>query len=148
MNLKDYKKVKLLDLVDIERAKKNKVYNKGNIIIQVSASKGQIFYLEEDTSVESQYIILNCKNNNITDTKYLYYVISSLLPEFLTKYQTGINIQPEVFNYMELVIHNDIKTQEHIAKIFDKIDEDIKKEEKLLKKYQDFKKYHLGKMFI
>ena len=148
MNLKDYKKVKLLDLVDIERAKKNKVYNKGNIIIQVSASKGQIFYLEEDTSVESQYIILNCKNNNITDTKYLYYVISSLLPEFLTKYQTGINIQPEVFNYMELVIHDDIKTQEHIAKIFDKIDEDIKKEEKLLKKYQDFKKYHLGKMFI
>lgn len=148
MNLKDYKKVKLLDLVDIERAKKNKVYNKGNIIIQVSASKGQIFYLEEDTSVESQYIILNCKDNNITDTKYLYYVISSLLPKFLAKYQTGINIQPEVFNYMELVIHDDIKTQEHIAKIFDKIDEDIKKEEKLLKKYQDFKKYHLGKMFI
>ena len=148
MNLKDYKKVKLLDLVDIERAKKNKVYNKGNIIIQVSASKGQIFYLEEDTSVESQYIILNCKDNNITDTKYLYYVISGLLPKFLAKYQTGINIQPEVFNYMELVIHDDIKTQEHIAKIFDKIDEDIKKEEKLLKKYQDFKKYHLGKMFI
>ena len=148
MNLNDYKKVKLLDLVDIERAKKNKVYNKGNIIIQVSASKGQIFYLEEDTSVESQYIILNCKDNNITDTKYLYYVISSLLPKFLEKYQTGINIQPEVFNYMELVIHDDIKTQEHIAKIFDKIDEDIKKEEELLKKYQDFKKYHLGKMFV
>ena len=148
MNLNDYKKVKLLDLVDIERAKKNKVYEKGNIIIQVSASKGQIFYLEEDTSVESQYIILNCKDNNITDTKYLYYVISSLLPKFLAKYQTGINIQPEVFNYMELVIHDDIKTQEHIAKIFDKIDEDIKKEEELLKKYQDFKKYHLGKMFV
>ena len=148
MNLKDYKKVKLLDLVDIERAKKNKVYYKGNIIIQVSASKGQIFYLEEDTSVESQYIILNCKDNNIVDTKYLYYVISGLLPEFLAKYQTGINIQPEVFNYMELVIHDDIKTQEHIAKIFDKIDEDIKKEEELLKKYQDFKKYHLGKMFV
>ena len=148
MNLNDYKKVKLLDLVDIERAKKNKVYNKGNIIIQVSASKGQIFYLEEDTSVESQYIILNCKDNNITDTKYLYYVISSLLPKFLEKYQTGINIQPEVFNYMELVIQKKKKTQEHIAKIFDKIDEDIKKEEELLKKYQDFKKYHLGKMFV
>ena len=71
MNLKDYKKVKLLDLVDIERAKKNKVYNKGNIIIQVSASKGQIFYLEEDTTVESQYIILTCKNNKIINTKYM-----------------------------------------------------------------------------
>ena len=148
MNLKDYKKVKLLDLVDIERAKKNKVYEKGNIIIQVSASKGQIFYLEEDTTVESKYIILTCKNNKIINTKYLYYVISDLLPKFLVKYQTGINIHPEVFNYMELVINDDIKTQEHIAKIFDKIDEDIKKEEELLKKYQDFKKYHNGKMFV
>lgn len=148
MNLKDYKKVKLLDLVDIERAKKNKVYEKSNIIIQVSASKGQIFYLEEDTTVENQYIILTCKNNKIINTKYLYYVINDLLPKFLAKYQTGINIQPEVFNYMELVIHDDIKTQEHIAKIFDKIDEDIKKEEELLKKYQDFKKYHNEKMFV
>ena len=49
---------------------------------------------------------------------------------------------------MELVIHDDVNTQENIAKIFDKIDEYIKKEEELLKKYQDFKKYHLGKMFI
>lgn len=147
MNLKDYKKVKLLDLVQIERAKKDKIYNKGNIIIQVSASKGQIFYLDQDTTVESKYIVLTCKDNKITNTKYLYYVISDLLPEFLAKYQTDINIQPEVFKYMELVIHDDMKTQEHITKIFDKIDEDIKKEEELLKQYQDFKKYHLDKMF-
>ncbi len=147
MNLKDYKKVKLLDLVQIERAKKDKIYNKGNIIIQVSASKGQIFYLDQDTTVESKYIVLTCKDNKITNTKYLYYVISDLLPEFLAKYQTDINIQLEVFKYMELVIHDDMKTQEHITKIFDKIDEDIKKEEELLKQYQDFKKYHLDKMF-
>ena len=75
--------------------------------------------------MESQYIILTCKNNKIINTKYLYYVINDLLPKFLAKYQTGINIQPEVFNYMELVIHDDINTQEHIAKIFDKIDEDM-----------------------
>lgn len=148
MNLKDYKKVKLLDLVNIERVKKNKIYKKGNIIIQVSASKGQIFYLEEDTTVESKYIVLTCKDNKIINTKYLYYIINDLLPEFLAKYQTGINIQPEVFNYMELIIHDDMKKQEHIANIFDKIDEDIKKEEQLLKKYQDFKKYHLDKMFV
>lgn len=148
MNLRNYKKVKLLDLVDIERAKKNKVYKKGNIIIQVSASKGQIFYLNQDTNIESQYIVLICKDNKVINNKYLYYLISDQLPEFLSKYQTGINIQPEVFNYMELVIHDDIKTQEHIAKIFDKIDEDIKKEEELLKQYQDFKKWHLDKMFI
>lgn len=148
MDLRNYKEVKLLDLVDIERAKKNKVYSEGNIIIQVSASKGQIFYLNQDTNVESQYIVLIVKNNKLINSKYLYYLISDQLPVFLSKYQTGINIQPDVFNHMELVIHNDIKTQKHIANIFDKIDEDIEKEEELLKKYQDFKKYHIGKMFV
>ena len=145
MNLRNYKKVKLLDLVQIERAKKDKIYNKGNIIIQVSASKGQIFYLDHDTTVESKYIVL--KDNKVINTKYLYYVISDLLPEFLAKYQTGINIQPEVFNYMELVIHNDIETQNHIVNILDKLDERTKKEEELLLLCKDFKEYHLNKMF-
>ena len=145
MNLQNYKKVKLLDLVQIERAKKDKIYNKGNIIIQVSASKGQIFYLDHDTTVESKYIVL--KDNKVINTKYLYYVISDLLPEFLAKYQTDINIQPEVFKYMELVIHNDIETQNHIVNILDKLDERTKKEEELLLLCKDFKEYHLNKMF-
>lgn len=145
MNLRNYKKVKLLDLVQIERAKKDKIYYKGNIIIQVSASKGQIFYLDHDTTVESKYIVL--KDNKVINTKYLYYVISDLLPEFLAKYQTGINIKPEVFKYMELVIHNDIETQNHIVNILDKLDERTKKEEELLLLCKDFKEYHLNKMF-
>ena len=145
MNLRNYKKVKLLDLVQIERAKKDKIYNKGNIIIQLSASKGQIFYLDHDTTVESKYIVL--KDNKVINTKYLYYVISDLLPEFLAKYQTDINIQPEVFKYMELVIHNDIETQNHIVNILDKLDERTKKEEELLLLCKDFKEYHLNKMF-
>lgn len=148
MNLKDYKKIKLLELVDLERAKKNKIYEKGNIIIQVSASKGQIFYLNNNTKVESKYIVLICKNKKIINEKYLYYIINDQLQEFLATYQTDINIQPDVFNYMELIIHEDIQVQEHIAKIFDNIDEQIKKEERLLDQYQDFKKYHLDKMFV
>ena len=134
-----------MDLVQIEKAKKDKIYNKGNIIIQVSTNKGQIFYLDHDTTVESKYIVL--KDNKVINTKYLYYVISDLLPEFLAKYQTDINIQPEVFKYMELVIHNDIETQNHIVNILDKLDERTKKEEELLLLCKDFKEYHLNKMF-
>ena len=147
MNLRNYKKVKLLDLVDIERVKKNKIYDKGNIIIQVSASRGQILYLNHDTTVGNQYIVLTCKDNKIINTKYLYYIISDSLPEFLAKYQTGINIQPEVFKYLDLYIHDDIETQKHIVNILDKLDEQIKKEEELIEKFNDFKEYHLNKMF-
>ena len=147
MNLRNYKKVKLLDLVDIERVKKNKIYDKGNIIIQVSASRGQILYLNHDTTVGSQYIVLTCKDNKIINTKYLYYIISDSLPEFLAKYQTGINIQPEVFKYLNLYIHDDIETQKHIVNILDKLDEQTKKEQELIEKFNDFKEYHLNKMF-
>lgn len=147
MNLYEYKKYKLLDLFNLERAKQNKKYNKNDIIIQVSVSKGQIYILNENQCVKSQYIVLHNKNENIVDSEYSYYILQQILPSFLRKYQTGLNIQPEIFNYLEIEIHNDLFTQKHIVNIMKKMDEDIKKEEELLKKYQDFKKYHIGKMF-
>ena len=146
MNLKNYKKVKLLDLVDIERVKKNKIYDKGNIIIQVSASRGQIFYLNNDDVLETKFVILIPKTNKI-NMKYLYYILQDELPMFLEKYQTDINIQPEIFKYLDLYIHDDIETQKHIVNILDKLDEQTKKEQELIEKFKDFKEYHITKMF-
>ena len=146
MNLRNYKKVKLLDLVDIERVKKNKIYDKGNIIIQVSASRGQMFYLYNDDILETKYVILIPKTKKI-NMKYLYYILQDELPIFLKKYQTDINIQPEIFKYLDLSIHNDIETQNHIVNILDKLDERTKKEEELVLLFKDFKEYHLNKMF-
>lgn len=146
MNLRNYKKVKLLDLVDIERVKKNKIYDKGNIIIQVSASRGQIFYLYNDDVLETKYVILIPKTKKI-NMKYLYYILQDELPMFLEKYQTNINIQPEIFKYLDLYIHDDIETQKHIVNILDKLDEQAKKEQELIEKFKDFKEYHLNKMF-
>lgn len=146
MNIRNYKKVKLLDLVDIERVKKNKIYDKGNIIIQVSASRGQIFYLYNDDVLETKYVILIPKTKKI-NMKYLYYILQDELPMFLEKYQTNINIQPEIFKYLDLYIHDDIETQKHIVNILDKLDEQTKKEQELIEKFKDFKEYHLNKMF-
>ena len=53
MNLKDYKKVKLLDLVDIERAKKNKVYEKE--IIENNATTRVKYDLDHET-IEILYV--------------------------------------------------------------------------------------------
>lgn len=145
MNLQDYKKVNLLDLVEIERAKKGKIYQVGNIIIQVSASRGQIIYLDKKQEVEPQYIVLKV---NEVNSKYLYYLLEEELPRFLKKYQTGINIQPDVFKHLNISIHTDIQTQNYIANLMDKLEEDIKKEVLLLEEYKNFKKYHLDNMFV
>lgn len=145
MKLKEYKDIYLLDIADMERVEKNKIYNKGNIIIQISATKGQIFYLEENQKVENKYIILKPKRIN---NKYLYYILQNELPNFLKKYQTDLNIQPESFKFLKLKIHTDLATQKHIAQILTTLDEEIKENEQLLNKYQNFKKYHLEKMFV
>lgn len=145
MNLQDYKKVNLLDLVEIERAKKGKIYQVGNIIIQVSASRGQIIYLDKKQEVEPQYIVLKV---NEVNSKYLYYLLEEELPRFLKKYQTGINIQPNVFKHLNISIHTDIQAQNYIANLMDKLEEDIKKEVLLLEEYKNFKKYHLDNMFV
>ena len=44
--LKDNHVVNLLDIATIERSKKNKTYKKGSILIQLSATKGQMIYLD------------------------------------------------------------------------------------------------------
>lgn len=145
MDLEDYKQVNFYEIADLERAKKNKIYSKGDILIQMSATKGQVFYLEEDKTVDSKYAVITCKN---VDSKYFYYIVKDTITTFLIKYQTGINLQPEIFNYLSLQIHSCLNVQKHIAKIFDKIDEEIKNEEMMINELKDFKKYHLNKMFI
>ena len=144
VNLNKYQKVNLLSLVDIETAKKNKIYKKGCIIIQIHATRGQIYYLNEDKTVESKYAVLIPKN---VCGHYLYYILEKELPHFLKKHQTTLNIQPEIFKYLELVIHDDIQTQEYIAEILSHIDNLIGAEQKLLEEFKDLKDYHVDKMF-
>ena len=145
MILNEFKEINLLDIVNIEKAKKDKQYEKGNIIIQVYATKGQIFYLENKQIVESKYIVLIPKIK--IHSKYLYYILSDVLPDFLIKYQTDINIQPEIFKFLKLKIHSDINIQNKIADILSNIDKQIENENKEIEKIKDFKKWHLDKMF-
>lgn len=53
-----YKKVKLLDIASIERAS-NKEYCPGVTVVQVSATSGQVEYVDEARMIESKYVVLN-----------------------------------------------------------------------------------------
>lgn len=145
MELNQYKKMNLLDIVNIERAQKSKKYQEGNIIIQVSASKGQILYLKEPQYVESKYVVLKPKIEICS--KYLYYILNNCMFDFLRIYQSDINIQPEVFKFLNIDIHTNINTQRKIAEILTNIDDRISSEESMIGKIKDFKKWHLEKMF-
>jgi type I restriction enzyme M protein len=142
--LKDNHVVNLLDIATIERSKKNKIYKKGSILIQLSATKGQMVYLDDDTKVDSKYGVFEADRNKI-EPRYLYYVLKMSMPDFLTRYQTGLNIKPEIFDSFKIKVHSSLEVQKIIVKILDSFNVEL--EEKEIEKYKKIKEYHLDNMF-
>lgn len=146
MNLYDRSTVKLLDIASIERAKKEKLYPAGAILIQVSATKGQMKILDVPQEVETKYAVIQLNTDKVLPS-YLFFVLHMVMPRFLCLYQTTINIQIDVFKHLELEIHNDIKTQHQIVEVFDLLDKVIDDEQRAIYKLKDFKQWHLDTMF-
>lgn len=140
------KKINLLDLVDFERSKKGKIYQSGCILIQVSATRGQLDYLKDSSAVDSKFGVFIPKWN--VNPKYLYYVLEMLMPGFLARYQTGLNINPEIFKHFILTIHTNVNVQSLIVKMLDSLQVGIESEEKTIKEWKNVKQVHLDGMFI
>lgn len=144
-NMKHYKQFNLLDIAEFERAKANKVYKKGSILFQLSASKGQLLYLEQDSKVEAKYGVFTAKGVN---SKYLYYIMTITFPCLLDIYQTGLNFNPEVFKFFKINIHTDEGIQNNVVVLFDNLEKIEKEYLEEINKLKDFKSYHLEKMFV
>lgn len=142
--LKDNHIINLLDIATIERSKKNKTYKKGSILIQLSATKGQMIYLDDDTKVDSKYGVFEADKDKV-EPRYLYYVLKMSMPDFLTRYQTGLNIKPEIFDSFKVKVHRNLEVQKIIVKILDSFNVEL--EEKEIEKYKKIKEYHLDNMF-
>jgi hypothetical protein len=114
--LKNYKKFKITEVADIlGRPKKNQMYPEGCICLQVSASKGELLYLDTSQQVDAKYVVIQPRN---VIPFYLYLMIEKAMPEFLYKYRQGLNISAHDIKHMEVVCHTDVETQALIAMMF------------------------------
>lgn len=138
------KEIKLTDIVDIERAKKGKMYDAGCVIIQVSATDGQIYVLNEIQEVETKYAVIIPKKD--VNGFYLKAAIEKELPKFLHQNQTGMNLQMDSFNTLKIKLHNR-ETRDYIEKILKKYDDGLEKEREIIDELKDMKKYYLANMF-
>ena len=143
IDFSEYKEAKLTDICKIERAKKNKAYPKGSILIAISATKGQTYILDKETTVDGKYAVLTVLRDN---PYYIYSLIKKEMQHFLQKYQTGLNIQPQVFKYFKISVHN-LETQNYIAKIIKEIDVELSEEGKTIEGFKNVKKNFLDRMF-
>lgn len=117
--LRNYKKFKITEVADIlGRPKKNQMYPEGCICLQVSASKGELLYLDTSQQVDAKYVVIKPRN---VIPFYLYLMIEKAMPEFLYKYRQGLNISAHDIKHMEVVCHTDVETQALIAMIFTSI---------------------------
>lgn len=140
-----YKKVKLLNIASIERAT-NKEYSKGVTIVQVSATRGQVEYINETKTIESRYVVL--KPCDKLDSKYFYFSVKNSADEFFYKFQTGLNMKVEYFKHMELYIEDDINIQKEQVKNMETIERAILLSEQELNEVKEFKNTMLSKLFV
>lgn len=81
--------LQLKDVASVERSKKNKIYPKGAIIIQVSATSGEVGLLTSSGKVGSQYAVV--EPMPWVDSRFLFYCIKRNIKRHFHKYQTGLN---------------------------------------------------------
>ncbi len=122
INLQEYETVRLGEIASIERARKGKVYKRGSITIQVSATKGQVAYLTEDREVEPHFAVVEVITG--VSSKYMFYMIEQAMDRFMHSYKTGLNIQVELLNEMQVIVHN-VETQKSIVVAYEHIDKEM-----------------------
>jgi type I restriction enzyme M protein len=142
--LLNQEEVNLTDIADIERSKKGKIYPAGCTLIQVSATRGQMQLLEKEGAVESKFAVIMPKDIN---KEYLFEVLTMTMPSFLARYQTGLNIKPEIFNFLKLQIHRDRKIQQFVVDVMRQMSNSINRVEREVEDFKNIKKYHLDGMF-
>ena len=142
--LLNQEEVNLTDIADIERSKKEKIYSAGCMLIQVSATRGQMQLLEKEGTVESKFAVIMPKDIN---KEYLFYVLTMVMPGFLARYQTGLNINPEIFNFLKLQIHKDKNMQQFVVDVMRQMSNVIGRVEREVEDFKNIKKYHLNGMF-
>lgn len=137
---------RLPDLAKWERAKKGKEYPAGCTLLQVSASRGQLVYMDQPGQVDSKYCVIQPDPAKV-DPYFLHLAIDWEMPEFLAKEQTGINIQPECLMRFMVTIPDDRSEQERFAKAMKLTDAEIQEYEKQLAGIKGMKNFLINNLF-
>ena len=66
---------------------------------------------------------------------------------FLAKYQNGMNINPDIFKYLQVTYYPEYKYQKELVMTLDGIQLRCDNEKQEKEEWQYFKKYHIDGMF-
>ncbi|OYS69389.1 restriction endonuclease subunit S domain-containing protein [Limosilactobacillus reuteri] len=111
-----FENVMLEDVAEYGRAKSHHIYPAGTSTLQISATRGQIGFLFEDSEIAAKDVAIIPSAG--INPKYFNIVLHKNIDEFMHKYATGINIKESEVGKFPIQLHN-IETQDAIVKMFD-----------------------------
>lgn len=144
--LTDYEVKPFMDFCDFERSKKNKIYPTGSILLQLSATKGQMLYLRAPQKVEDKYGVFLPKTDRI-EPYYLFAVGRTEIEPFLARYQTGLNINPVILKHFKIPVHRNKDIRQSYARSMDIIDVAKEEQAKIVNGLERAKQWYLDKIF-
>jgi restriction endonuclease S subunit len=140
-----YETVKLGDVAEFGRAKKDKVYPAGCSTIQISATKGQIGFLTHASTVEAKEAVIRPQAG--IDARYFNIVLQKNVAQFMEKYATGLNIQEKEIANFPIQLHN-VETQKAIADMMKYMDDKADTIESEIAGLKKLKKAMLEKLMV
>lgn len=145
INFFKYKELTLKDISRYERARKGRLYPKGSILIQLSASDGETDILAKVGQAELKYAVVMPKKD--INSEYLLAVIRKNMDIFLSRYKLGMNIRLEDIGKIEIQLH-DRETQDAVADYMKLIEEQENIIVNEIEMLQKSKETFLDKLFV
>lgn len=137
--------VKLSDVADYERVKKGKIYPAGTILFQLSATKGQLGYMETEGEAKTKDAALIARDS--INTRYLFYAIRDKIPRFMAQYQTGLNLQLSALDYFTLDLEMNPDLQKQQAEAVLRLDKRMELQKSRIEGMKTVKKWLLQNSF-
>lgn len=132
-------------LFDIERAKKGKEYPAGTVLIQLSASDGQVHYLDEAGQVSTQYATLVPKEPRWS--RYLYECVKRAWPAHYAHTNQGINYPYDPLLELNITVHASDKDRGRLVAMVEAFDKELEQERQIIEHWKNVKKHNLATLF-
>ena len=140
-----FERVRLEDVAEFGRAKEGHVYPRGSSTIQISATNGQVDYLDLPRMVEIKHVVIIPQAG--IDAKYFNYVLQKNIDVFVRNFKTGLNIQEHEIGKFPIELHS-FETQKAISKMLNYVDDEERRRQEEVDALTELKKTLLNQMMV
>lgn len=145
IDFNSWERVRLGDVAEFGRAKAGHIYPHGASTFPISATRGQVGYLDKPGTVAAKDAVIIPQAG--INPRYFNIVMQKNAAEFMRIYATGLNVQEHELANFPIDLHN-YETQEAVVLMMKSIDSRADEAEAEIKEMQALKKQMLNSMMV